>query len=179
MQVADRNRAQRSIAILAVICAVLELALAPNVALGLGRANFALVFAACIAMTIGGRTGVIAGFVAGLFFDLCTTGPIGLMALLTTVASYLLGMEVRNKIATDGFRTIVDFAIAAFAVSLVYHLMMIVLGDGVSVFDALFLRTLPTVLLTVIAYLPFVLILSHRDGGGSSFGGAHSSKRLR
>ena len=45
MQVADRNRAQRSIAILAVICAVLELALAPNVALGLGRANFALVFA--------------------------------------------------------------------------------------------------------------------------------------
>ena len=125
------------------------------------------------------RNNYLLNRLSGLFFDLCTTGPIGLMALLTTVASYLLGMEVRNKIATDGFRTIVDFAIAAFAVSLVYHLMMIVLGDGVSVFDALFLRTLPTVLLTVIAYLPFVLILSHRDGGGSSFGGAHSNKRLR
>ena len=179
MQVADRNRSHRTIVVLAVVCAVLELALAPNVALGLGRINFALVFAGCMAFSFGGRTGVISGFAAGLFFDLCTTGPIGLMALLCTVSAYLLGAEVRNKIATEPGHTVVEFAIATVIVSLLYHLMMLVMGDGSSIFDALFLRTVPTALLTVIAYLPFMLVLSRRDGGGSSLGGAHSAKRLR
>ena len=179
MQVADRNRTQRTIVTLAVVCAILELALAPNVGIGLGRANFALVFSACIAFLIGGRTGVICGFAAGLFFDLSTTGPIGLMALLCTVASYLMGMEVRNKLANEPGGTIVQFAIVTFAVSLVYHLMMLVLGDSTSLFEAIFLRTLPTTLLTVIAFLPFALVLSRRDSGGSSLGGAHSAKRLR
>ena len=81
MQVADRNREARTTVVLAVACLVLQLALAPNLALGNGRANFALVFAACVALTKGGQRAVISGFVAGLVFDLSTTGPVGLMAV--------------------------------------------------------------------------------------------------
>ena len=54
MQVADRNRDIRTIVVLAVVCLVLQLALAPNVGLGNGRANFALVFCACVALSRGG-----------------------------------------------------------------------------------------------------------------------------
>ena len=164
---------------MAAVCAVLELAIAPNIALGLGRANFALVFAGCVALAMGGRTGVFAGFASGIFFDLCTTGPIGLMALLATIAAYFLGMEVRNKIANEPRRTVIEFTVATFAVTLLYHLMMLMLGQGSSLLDAIILRTLPTTVLTVIAYLPFMLVLSRRDGGGSTLGGAHAGKRLR
>ena len=178
MQVADRNRSNRTITILAIVCAVCELAFAPNIGLGLGRANFALVFAACVALTKGGRTGVICGFAAGLFFDLCTTGPIGLMALFATISSYFLGMEVRNKLATDSLRCVGEFAVSTLVVSLFYHLMMLVLGQGSSFFDAVFLRTLPTAVLTVIAFLPFWFVLARSGSVGSNLG-AHSGKRLR
>lgn len=48
MQISDKNREARGIALTAIICAVLQLAIAPNVGLGNGRANLALVFAATL-----------------------------------------------------------------------------------------------------------------------------------
>ena len=54
MQISDKNREARGIALTAIICAVLQLAIAPNVGLGNGRANLALVFAATVALTSGG-----------------------------------------------------------------------------------------------------------------------------
>ena len=44
MQVADKNRDRRGTLVLAIVCAVLQLALAPNIGIGNGRANFALIF---------------------------------------------------------------------------------------------------------------------------------------
>ena len=76
MQVKDSVRSRRDFGLLAVICLVVQIALAPNIALGNGRANMALVFAGLASLMIGGRTGVVCGFVAGLIFDLSTTGPI-------------------------------------------------------------------------------------------------------
>ena len=80
MRVADKNRDRRDTLTLALVCMVCQLALAPNIGIGNGRANFALVFTACVAFNAGGRRGVLAGFFAGLVFDLSTTGPVGLMA---------------------------------------------------------------------------------------------------
>ena len=52
MQVTDRNARRRITVILAVVCCVLQLALAPNVGIGNGRINFMLVLAACIALSL-------------------------------------------------------------------------------------------------------------------------------
>jgi len=59
MQISDKNREARGIALTAIICAVLQLAIAPNVGLGNGRANLALVFAATVALTSGGGRAVV------------------------------------------------------------------------------------------------------------------------
>ena len=172
MQVADKHRDVRSTAVLAVVCAFLQLAIAPNLTLANGAANFALVFAACVALTQGGGSSVVAGFVAGLLFDLTTTGPVGLMAFCLTVCAYALGLEGRNRMAGEFASSLLTFVVAAFGVSLVYGLAMLLVGEASSLLDVLVYRTLPTTLLTSIGFVPFALVLSRvRVGGsGSSLG---------
>lgn len=174
MQVADRNRDARTTAVLAAICFVLQIALAPNFGLGNGRANFALVFAACIALAQGGKRAVIAGFAAGLVFDLSTTGPVGLMAFCLTGASYLMGLEGRDRMSGDLASSATTFAAAALGVSFAYHLAMLLVGQASSILDVLFFRTLPTALLTFVAFLPFAYYFSRvRSSGGGSLGRKH------
>lgn len=167
MQVKDRNKNRRSIGVLALVALFLQLGIAPTISLGGGHPNFAFVFAAVVALSIGGGTGVGSGFAAGLIYDLSTTGPIGLMALMLTVASYILGIEVRDRISEEPMMTLIPFAGGALGVSLVFSLLMLAFGHGVSLFDAVFLRALPSTLLTTIAYLPFLFFMgrSHRPGG--------------
>ena len=75
MQISNKNREARGIALTAIICAVLQLAIAPNVGLGNGRANLALVFVATVALTSGGGRAVVCGFFAGLFTTSPPQGP--------------------------------------------------------------------------------------------------------
>jgi rod shape-determining protein MreD len=185
MQVANKNRDRRGTLILAIVCAVCQLALAPNIGIGNGRANFALIFTACVAFNVGGRRGVLAGFFAGLFFDLSTTGPVGLMAGCCAAAAYLMGQEGRNRMAGEFGATVAEFSVATLVVSLIYHFAMLVVGQSSSLLDVLVLRTLPTALLTIIAFLPFAWFYSRSTGGGPSLsmggrhrgGGSHLSTR--
>lgn len=171
MIVADKNRDVRTCVILALICGVLQLSLAPNIGLGNGRANLALVFASLVALLMGGRRGVLAGFLAGLFFDLSTTGPIGLMAFCLTVSSYVLGIEGRDRMAGDFGVSVVMFACADLGVSLVYHLAMLLVGQADSLIDVLFLRTLPTALLSLIVFVPFAYYFARLRTTGAGLGG--------
>lgn len=179
MQVADKNKDARSIAVLALLCGVAQLALAPNIGLGNGRANLAFVFAACVALSQGGRRAVVAGFVAGLFFDLSTTGPVGLMAFCLTVCSYVLGLYGKGGNGDFG-ASLLTVAASAVAVSLAYHLAMLLVGQADSILDVLVFRTLPTALLTVVAYLPFAYYFARVRTSGPSLGrrgGGHFSTK--
>jgi len=171
MQVSNKNKDHRSILVLAVVCGVLQLALAPNIGLGNGRANLALVFSACVALTVGGKKSVLAGFFAGLFFDLSTTGPIGLMSLLLCVSSYLMGLQGRNRITGDLGLTMGAFTIHSLGVSLAYHVAMLLVGEAGGLFDVVVLRTLPTALLTVVAFIPFAIWLTRAQPSGPNLGG--------
>ena len=179
MQVKDSNRNRRDFGTLALICLVLQVAIAPNIGLGNGRANLGLVFAGLASMLVGGRTGVICGFCAGLVFDFSTTGPIGLMSFLLTIASFVQGAEVRNRLA-DGFRdSMVRFSGMAFAVSLFYHVAMLLVGEASSLIDVLLYRTVPTTLLTVAAFAPFAWFLAHVTGSSLTLGKSTKAPRGR
>lgn len=170
MQIQDKHRQRQTVIVLAIVCAVLQLSLAHVFGLGSGHPNFCFVFAACIALLMGGTTGTVCGFAAGLLFDLTTTGPLGLMSLLLTVASFALGMNVRNTFSENPQVAIVEGGIAAFAVSLFYSLAMLFTGEASSLIDVLFFRALPTAVLTFVAYLPFAFVLSHRNRIKSGLG---------
>lgn len=176
MQVTDRNREVRTTVVLAVACLLLQLALAPNLGIGNGRINFALVYVGCVTLFPYAKYPTVAGFLAGLIFDLCTTGPIGLMAFCLTLAGFVLGLDAGERAAGDLTSSVVRFVAISAAVSLVYHLAMLLTGASSSIVDALFLRALPTVLLTSVAFLPFAWFLSRARTASSGLGlGRHGS----
>jgi rod shape-determining protein MreD len=174
VQIKDSNRNRRDFLVLAAICLVLQVAVAPNIALGNGRANFGLVFAGVASLLVGGQLGVFCGFLAGLVFDLSTTGPIGLMAFLLTVGSYIVGIEARNRIADDFAGSMRLFAWMALIVSLAYHVAMFLVGEATSIVDVVLLRTLPTTALTLLGFAPFAYVISHATGSALSLGGKPS-----
>ena len=173
MQVNDANRNRKVIAIVACVCALLQLAIVPNIGIANGRANLALVATACLALQIGGRTTVIFGFLAGLFFDLTTTGPVGLMAFELTLVGYLLGGEQHNRLAEDHTVSFQMFLIAAVATEFVYGLAMMLVGQASNFFLILGLRTLPAIALDIVAYFLVAWLARHLSGptGQPSFGG--------
>ncbi len=178
MQINDKTHDTRGLLGLAAICAVCQLAFAPNIGIANGRANFALIFAACFALTRGGEAAVTAGFLSGLVFDLCTTGPIGLMAFILTLVSHFLGSEQRNRMAGDFSTSVVMFSATSLAAALVYSLAMLLTGNASSIVDAFIFRAVPTAFLTIIAFLPFAYYFSRVRSSSSLSGGHFSKKRL-
>ena len=174
MQIQDKHRQRRTVILLCIVCVVLQLAFAHAIGLGNGHPNFMFVFAACVALIQGGTTGVVCGYAAGLFFDLTTTGPLGLMSLLLTICSFILGMNVRNVFVDDPRVALVEGALAALGVNLIYSIAMLIAGDASSIVDVVFFRALPTAVLTFVAYLPFAFFFSrsgrNKTGLGSSIG---------
>ena len=177
MQVKDSNKNRRDFGVLAIVCLVLQIAIAPNIAIGNGRANFGCVFAGIVSLLVGGQLSVLCGFLAGFFFDLSTTGPIGLMTFLLTIGSYLLGIEARNRLADDFRGSITTFAVFASAISVAYHVAMLLVGDATSLIDVVFLRSVPTIVLTVLAFAPFAYVIAHATGSSLTLGGKSSKSR--
>lgn len=155
MQVNNTHKHRRDSAALAGVCLVLQVAVAPYLAVGNGHINFALIFCAIVALTVGGSWGVLCGFFSGLVFDLSTTGPIGLMAFLLTSAAFIMGMESRNRLQDDSSAAMILFFMTCLVLSVSYNLAMFLVGEAHSVIDMLFLRSLPSFILTSVAFLPF------------------------
>jgi len=177
MQVKDRNRNRRNIGLLALIALVLQLGIAPAITLGQGHPNFMFVFAAVVALSIGGQTGVVTAFVAGLLMDLSSTGPLGLSSLLFCISCYILGMEVRDRIAEEPGMTVIPFAVAALGVSLCYGIAMLLYGASESLLEAIVFRALPSTLLTILGYLPFLFVMGRAGAGPLRGGGGKHRSR--
>lgn len=178
MQVNDRNRNARNIGWLAAISLFLHLGIAPSITLAQGHPNFLFIFMGVVALSIGGRTGVLTGFAAGVVFDLCSTGPFGLGAMLFPISAFFLGMEVRDRIAEEPVMTIIPFSLASLSVSLLYNISMLIYGATGSFVEAVFYRGLPVAVLTTLFYVPYLLVLSHIHGGGMQKGatGRHRAR---
>ncbi len=180
MLVQDTNRSRRLIAVMGIVCAVLQLALAPNVALASGHFNFCILFAGVVAAQVGGRPAIICGFLSGLFYDLSATSPIGLMAFLLTLGSALIGSGERSSSGEDSRTAFLSYVILALAVELIYGVMVLMLGQSSSFVDAIFLRALPSFLLDCLAYIPYYILSSRSSSsgfGGHAPRGSHLSTR--
>ena len=73
----------------AIAAFVLQIALAPAVALFSAQPNFLLAYALVVAIVIPTEAGPVLPFVMGLLYDLTGTGPVGGMALLLVIACFL------------------------------------------------------------------------------------------
>ena len=158
MQVKDANKKRRDTLVLAGVCLLLHLAIAPQVRLGSGCVNFALVFVGVMALS-----------------DLTSTTPVGLMALLLTIFAYVLGIEERNRFGDGIVSSLTSFGVGSLCVLLAYNFSMFLLGETNSFADLVLLRTVPSFALTFLAFLPFAYLQSRGAGKPRGVDGGSSS----
>ena len=182
MIVNDTN-ARRKVALVSfAICAACQVILAPNLPLANGRPNFMLIFAGSMALCYGGTFGILASFGAGLFFDIVSSGPVGVMAFLFTLMAAVIGREDRNVIADATPQALRIFCLAAPAVELASQLVLMAIGQGGTLLDTLGLRWLPASVLDIVFFLPFLLFLSRTGSRSPQLGkkktGAHKRSKI-
>lgn len=158
------NHSNRSLIVACVLAAVLHILIAPQFALFGGRINFMLALA--VAFAVGGdpRIAVYVGFGSGLFYDLTSQAPIGLMALLLTLASFALASLSRGVtpgMSGDALRLTIP---ACVLVNLVYALALFFMGFEGSLLIGLGSHGLMSGVLTSVGCVPFMLL----NGGTAS-----------
>ena len=179
MDLRDSGSSGVGLVILCVICAVAQITVAPNLNLFGGCANFALILTACVAMSEGGPKAVVVGFCAGLFFDLSSTGPMGLMSLELTALASVVGASGRNRFAESPLELARVYVACAASVQLVYQLVMLAVGHTSSLWDALVYRFMPGVFLDVVCFVPFAFFFLRQVTAGSSLGLGGKGRRGR
>ena len=173
----------------AIIAVVLQIALAPNIALFGVVPNFIMAYVLIVSIVCPDQSGPVFAFVLGLLFDLLGTGPVGAMAFLLTGVSFLakrIFMLVNNDTL---FMPLLLAAISTLVIELLYAAFMMAFGAGVSALDAFVFRALPGTVYNFLAALIFYPIVvrflaqpgsHHRSSGrGARCGCDHRRRALR
>lgn len=121
------RRALPTLAVLA-LGFVLQVAVAPYLAIGDIVPNFLLLVVVTLALVEGAGWGAATGFVAGLMFDLIGTGPVGPMALVLSVVGYATGALQANMFAEGWLLPLTVLGAASLTVELAYWLILALLG---------------------------------------------------
>ena len=130
----------------AIVAFVLQIALAPAVALFSAQPNFLLAYALVVAIVIPTEAGPVLPFAMGLLYDLTGTGPVGGMALLLVIACFLAS-RVFSLVDNDTlFMPLVIFVAATVLVEALYAAFLLALGFDASALDVFLYRALPCAL---------------------------------
>lgn len=129
--------------IASIVAVLLQIIIAPNIAIGGVVPNFLLVLVVVTAITYGSTRACVLGFILGLVFDLIGAGPVGVMSLVLALLGYMVG-AVNKSMFSDGWVIpIITLAIAAFIGETLYGLVLTIIGYETSFFVSLVSRMLP------------------------------------
>lgn len=143
-------------AVAIVIAAVLQAALAPHMAILGVTPNFLLLVVVTLAMVEGSTPGAVAGFFAGLMFDLLGSGPIGPGALVLTAVGYLAGSLADNVFAESWLMPVSVVLVASLLAELAYGGLLAIVGVESQFLGIVFRIVLPGALYnTVLAILVY------------------------
>lgn len=145
----------------ALACVLLQIILAPNIAIFAAMPNILLVYALTIAiLRPNTRAILVIAFVLGLSFDLMSHTPVGAMAFLLVLFAYVV-TRVFNFLDNGSIlASVVLYCAAAFTIEIIYSLFMMMFGISAGLMDALLYRALPCALYDcIIALLLYPLML--------------------
>ena len=159
------------VAVGALVAVVLQVAVAPNVAIFAAQPNFLLAYVLTVAIANPLGAGPVLPFALGLLFDLLGTGPVGGMALLFTLAS-LAASRAFGVLDNDTlFMPLAILVAASFAVEMLYGILLVALGSPVDLADAFFYRALPCALYDcVVALVLYPLVVRLVSGAAQDRG---------
>lgn len=128
--------------VLALLGLVLQFVLSNAIQIGSATPNFVIAFALIIAVVYPVFGSVVIAFIMGLLYNLLGAGPVGGLALVLTLLTYLLIQLFRRMEAANFVFALATLFISAFLAELLYGILTGVFVSGISVSEALRLRAL-------------------------------------
>ena len=146
----------------AVAALLLQIVLAPNIAVFSAMPNFLVVYVLVVAMVRPGTSLYVLAFVLGLLSDLLGYGPVGATPFLLILASAVVSraFAVLNTV----FVPLALFMAADFVVEFLYSAFLIGLGLADSAVDTLIYRALPCALYSTVVGLVAYPLARHFMG---------------
>ncbi|MDA3935932.1 MAG: rod shape-determining protein MreD [Actinomycetota bacterium] len=113
-----------------LVAMVLQVAIAPHIAIGGVVPNMFLLVVVTLAFVEGPAAGATSGFFAGLLFDLLGTAPVGPGALVLAVAGFIAG-ALHAQMFAEGWRLPLSVLfITSLSAEVAYGVVLSVLGAG-------------------------------------------------
>ena len=139
----------------AVVAVLLQVFVAPHIALFLAVPNFIAVFAVVTSLVRPQSSGCVLPFVLGLVFDLIGGGPVGAMAFSLTLFTFVLS-RISERTGNDSLFVALAFvALGVLLVDLSYGMFLLLFGYNANLFEALAYRVLPCFIYDVVLSLIF------------------------
>lgn len=154
------DRASLIVLVGAVVAVLLQIVIAPNIAISGAMPNFLLIFTMIVAIACPREGGVVLPFVLGLLFDLMGGGPVGAMAFLMTLFSFLASRAFSVLDNENLFMPFVTLAVSMLVVELLYGVFLVWFGVDVPLSEAFLYRGLPCALYDAVVSLILYPLMS-------------------
>ena len=164
----DAGRGRSPLIICGLVAFVLQVALGSQISFFGGCLNFMAAFACAAALQGDSGAAAITGFVAGLAYDLSATVPVGLMALVLAIGSYVVAGLGAGLGGFSG-RSFQFLAIALVIEMLVYSIALVLVGVEGDILIALGSHGLMTALISLVPGAVFLVLLGNAGGSGRGF----------
>lgn len=130
----------------AVVVVVLQLVVAPNIAVFSIVPNFVLAYVVVVALVRAEVCGLVLPFVLGLLLNLAGGGPVGGWALLFTLATFALSRAFPLFSNGTLFMPLALLVVSTLMAEVAYGVIMLASGMSAGVLEALVYRSLPCAL---------------------------------
>lgn len=136
-----------SVGIGIAIAVLAQIIIAPNIAVFSAMPNFLLVITLVIALVRPERNStIVIAFILGLFYDLISHTPVGIMAFLFVLAAFTASRMYVLLSNDTLFMFAVVYLVSVLAVEILYALFLTVFGLSAGLFEMVVLRALPCAL---------------------------------
>lgn len=129
-----------------IIAVLLQIIVAPALTLFAAIPNFIVAFCVVRAVVCPQQAGVVLPFVLGLLFDLIGGGPVGGMALVLVLVTFVASRAFMALNNDTLFMPVAIMLCSIVVVELVYGIIVVASGAGVPLGEALLYRALPCML---------------------------------
>lgn len=148
------------IVVVAIVATLLQVLLAPHIAIGYAVPNFMAMFCLVVAIVRSDIVGPVLPFVMGLLFDLLSGGPVGGMAFSLT-AICALGSWFFQRANNDTlFMALVVLVVSVLLIDMLYGGLFLMFGYAAGVLEAFVYRVLPCFIYDAVLAIVLYLIVT-------------------
>lgn len=144
----------------AVLAVLLQIIIAPHIALAAAIPNFIVAFAMLLSVTRRRAYGCVLPFVLGLLFDFMSGGPVGAMAFTLTLVTMFASRAFLLLDNDTLFMPAVIMAAGLLIVEVCYALILSALGYNAAFVDLLVYRAVPCFVYNMIVALILYPVVS-------------------